>query len=580
MKSSSKGPAERPHGHRDRRRPGVLAVAAVGAVLLAGRAPAQPAPGLPKVSASAEVSILGVDVVVTGKDGRPVHGLQAADVEVLHGGRAVAITNFHEERDLGTGAGPVPGPRNPSASASGEAPSEPATRRPPRHIVVFVDRLYLPEPGVRKDVFDGLKDFLGKSLAPGDEAMIVSWGDSVRIVRTFTGDLDELGRTLDAVARRAARLDAQAGELDQLAAQDLWFRSVAEAAGTSAPDAGSTDLSRQVAEAQAYNVMKAKTAALRGLVALMAGMDGRKALVLVSHRFSRYPGREYAPAGAGSAVGLGRERDGRPLLEALAEAANASGVTLYGVFPYDLESMPSAADSWTSYPTVTGVPVSARNDAIWSNEMAGLDFVTGRTGGLTAGHPGLLPGFLETVESDLGSYYSIGFPASGGGRPASVTVRVKRPGLEARTRKTVAERTAEEQMSDRALANLFAPDERATIPISIVAGEAKPKGRKFRIPIEVKIPVGLLVRSAGQASTTGRFSVFVVAASPNGDFSGVTRRRQAFEVKRGEEEAARNSHLTYTLEVESEVPEPRISLGVWDEVGGESGFALVGRRRG
>jgi hypothetical protein len=276
----------------------------------------------------------------------------------------------------------------------------------------------------------------------------------------------------------------------------------------------------------------------------------------------------------------GRERDGRPLLEALSEAANASGVTLYGVFPYVLDSMPSAANSRTLNPGLTSGTLAAGDDAVWINQMAGLDFVTGRTGGLTAGHPGELAGLLGKVETDLGSYYSIGFPAPGRTKAAAVIVRVRRPGLDARTRRTVAERTAEEQLSDRALANLFSPDERSRIAISVVVGEAKAKGGKYRIPIEVRIPVGSLARLPGPTSTHGKFSVFVVAATPSGDFSEVTRRRQTFEVRPGEVEKARNAHLTYTLEVESDAPAPRISLGVWDEVGGEAGFALVGSRKG
>jgi VWFA-related protein len=556
-----------------------IALLAVGTVLPSGRTPAQPASELPRHSASAEVSILGIDVVVTDRDGRPVHGLKAEDFEVLRGGKAVAITNFREERSLD--AVPGPGAATEEAVPTAAAGAEPGAARLPRRVVVFVDRLYLPEPDRRQQLFGGLRDFLARSLGPGDEAMIVSWGDAVRVVRSFTGDLDELGATIDAVARRAARLDGEAAELDELAARDFWFESVAqETGGRSASDAGATDLSREVAALQAYNTMKAKTTALRGLIALMAGMEGRKSLVIVAHHFGRYPGREYFVEPRGTPSGQGRERDARPLLEDLAEAANASGVTLYGIYPYDRVAMASAADSIVRNPGPTSGAYGSGLDAIWTNEMAGLDLVTGRTGGSTAGHPGDLPRFLEQVVTDLGSFYSIGFPATGGTRPAAVKVRVRRAGLDVRTRATVAERTAEDQLSDRTLANLFAPDARSTISISVVGGDAEPKGKRFRIPIEVRIPVGSLVRRPGPKSTHGRFSVFVVVATPNGDFSGVTRRRQTFEVRRGEEETAGASHLTYAFEVESDVPEPRISLGVWDELGGEAGFALLGRRKG
>lgn len=579
MESSSKRLAIRRRERPDRQGRVLVLLLVAGTVLPAGRAPAQPAPELPRQSASAEVSILGIDVVVTDRDGRPVHGLRVEDFEVLRGGRAVAITNFREERSLEMAPGPEKVAE--TAAPTSSSGSERDAVRLPRRVVVFVDRLYLPEPDRRQQLFGGLRDFLARTLGPGDEAMIVSWGDSVRVVRSFTGDLDELGTTIDAVARRAARLDGEAAELDELAARDFWFESVAQETGSgSSSDAGATDLSREIAALQAYNTMKAKTTALRGLIALMAGMEGRKSLVLVAHHFGRYPGREYYVDPRGTVAGQGRERDARPLLEELAEAANASGVTLYGIYPYDRVAMASAADSAVRNPGPTSGAYGSGLDAIWTNEMAGLDLVTGRTGGSTAGHPGDLPRFLEQVATDLDSFYSIGFSATGGTRPAAVKVRVKRAGLDVRTRATVAERTAEDQLSDRALANLFAPDARSSIPISVVGGEAEPKGKGFRIPIEVRIPVGSLVRRPGPTSTHGTFSVFVVVATPNGDFSGVTRRRQRFEVRRGEEEKATSSHLTYTLEVESDVREPRISLGVWDEVGGEAGFALLGRRRG
>lgn len=576
MRSSSKGLA----GSLRALRSSTLAAATASfAVLPAGRAPAQPASDAPRVSASAEVSILGIDVVVTDRNGKPVHGLKASDFELLHGGKPVAITNFHEERELAE----APRPAAPDA-ASAAAPANPAPEaasvRPPRRIVVFLDRLYIPEPNRRRALFDGVKGLLAKSLAgPGDEAMVVSWGDSVRVVRSFTDDLVALDETLDAVARRVARLDSEANEIAELASRDFWFDSVAAdpRVGTTV---GSTELSREIAALQAYNTMKAKVTALRGLVALMAGMEGRKSLVLVAHHFGRHPGREYYVGPRGGLVGFPQERDGQPLLEELAAAANASGVTLYGIYPYDNVAMVSAADAASLNPSTSSGAYGSGTDAIWMNEMAGLDFVTEKTGGTTAPHPGQLPRFLDQVAGDLGSFYSLGFPASGATRPGAVKVRVRREGLTARTRATVAERTAEQQLTDRALANLFAPDENSRIGISVVAGEAKPSGKKYRIPLEVRIPTGALVRLPGPAATHGKFSVFVVAATPKGGFSEVTRRRQTFEVKRGEEKKADGSHLTYTLEVESDAPAPRISLAVWDEIGGEAGFALVGKRKG
>ncbi len=539
---------------------------------------AQPASDAPRISASAEVAILGIDVVVTGPDRKAVHGLTAADFDVFYGGKAVAITNFHEERNAADGL-PETAPGGTPGTPGGEPEARPKTQRLPRRMVVFIDRVFLPEPFRREQVFDGLKDCLQKALGPGDEAMVVSWGDSLQIVHSFSSDLNELGKTIDAVARQAARLDAFSLELDELASRDFWFMGVDEALKrpAAAPGSGAADTSRQIAAMQAYASMKAKVTALRGLIALMAGMDARKSLVIVAHRFGRWPGQEYFAGPRMSFPVPLAERDAQPLLQELVDAANASGVTLYGIYPYDNVAMISAADSAVHSPGMTGGTFGQGADANWLNEMSGLDFVSDKTGGSTAGHPGELPRFLEQVTHDLGSFYSLGFPASGKTKPQAVKVRVKRDGLTVRTRASVAERTPEVQLRDRTLANLFEADGNARIPISLTVGVAKPNGKKYRVPLEVRIPVRSLVRvPAPPAATRGKFSVFVVAAVPNGNFTEVTRRRQEFLVRREEEEKAQDSHLTYTLDVEGAAPALRISLAVWDEIGGEAGFGRTG----
>jgi hypothetical protein len=74
MKSSSNGASasRKPYGGSARKVLVMLTVAA--AVLDAGRVAAQPASDAPRIAASAEVSILGVEVVVTDRNGKSVHG--------------------------------------------------------------------------------------------------------------------------------------------------------------------------------------------------------------------------------------------------------------------------------------------------------------------------------------------------------------------------------------------------------------------------------------------------------------------------------------------------------------------------
>jgi hypothetical protein len=55
----------------------------------------------PPITEKIEVSVVNVDVTVTGADGQPVWGLSADDFEIFDDGRRQAITNFYVVEDSG-----------------------------------------------------------------------------------------------------------------------------------------------------------------------------------------------------------------------------------------------------------------------------------------------------------------------------------------------------------------------------------------------------------------------------------------------------------------------------------------------
>ncbi|HYN40878.1 MAG TPA: hypothetical protein VE129_03800, partial [Thermoanaerobaculia bacterium] len=268
--------------------------------------------------------------------------------------------------------------------------------------------------------------------------------------------------------------------------------------------------------------------------------------------------------------------DTKKLLEDVTRTANANGVTLYTVFPAGMDvPVPSAADPVLSNPGLNAQPLGGREKIALSNELEALDFVSARTGGVTAVGVGNLPKFIDRISADLDSWYSLGYPAPpGGGNATGVSVRVMNRKLNVRVRKTLLEKTAEEQMRDRVLAHLFQPDARARIPIKVEATLASNTG-KFRMKIEVKVPIASLVLLPNAKGAAGSFSVFVASVGPKGDFSEVTRRSQPFEIPEAELETAKTGYYTYELEVMTSGPDARLCVGVWDEKGNEAGFAVV-----
>ncbi len=547
----------------------LLFSAAVLNVALPAAQAAPPTP--PRATASVELSLTNLDVVVTDAKGDPVRGLVAADFEVRHDGRPVQLTNFSEIRlDGGTA---------PEASAStAEEPSTSPAKPPRRRVVFFFDRLYLPEPGIREPLFDSVRSLVGETLDEGDDVMIVTWERSIRTVLPFTDDLDALRRALGRIEERCARPGPEETDYAILEQEQAWFESLAADPRIGAV-AGDSELTAEMIARQAFFEMQAKAAALKGLAATLGGADGRKVLVLVSHRFSRYPGLEFLIRGATDTQQIlasrHRLQDARRLLDDVSKAANANGVTLYGLFPDAFEGlgMVSAARSG-------GPPQGIAKDALLQNEIEALDIVASATGGVVLAGGGNVGRLVERVSRDLQSWYSLGYPSqTGTGRAAAVSVRVKGRDLTVRTRRAIVEKSIEEQMSDRVLAHLFQPDERARIPITASLVGLKPEKGKNVLRLEVRIPIGSLALLPTAKGVGGVFSIFVASVAPEGDFSTVNRLNQPFEIPETDLEKAKAGHYTYELDVVAKSSEARIAIGVWDERSNEAGFALVAPSR-
>lgn len=543
------------------------ALASLGAALLLPGGAASQAT-VPRVTSSVELSLVSVDVVVTGKDGRPVEGLTAADFIVHHGKKPVEITNFREERPAPARAVPSPAAAPAASPAPSSAPppaaDEPATTEAPRvrrHVVLFVDHLALPDQREREQVFGALKRLVRTTVQPGDGVMVVSWKYGVRTSWPFTDDVALLEREIDAVAEGANRLDHRSQD-------DLALFAATEAFSVWAGVPPDTRLSRNLSVEEAWNEFKGKASALKGLVATMAGLEGRKVLVIASRSFSRRPGVEFS----------GTRVDTGPLLDEIAARANAAGVTIHSLYAAAWESeMPNVSDSRFVNPRIAGSSTTAQADNRRLNELASLDVISSRTGGVLVGTTMESSLFADRVAGDLVHWYSVGYPVPAGA-PASaeVSVRVNRPGVSVRTRREVVERSADQRIEDRLLANLFRADPNARLPIAVSTGEPKKEKKKLWVATAlVRVPVKHLVLVPGSDGHRGAVSVFWVSAGPTGLFSDVRRERHEVLLPADSAGPSSTTVLSWESRIESTDPTARVSIAVWDEVGGEAGFRVL-----
>ncbi|MBV9496434.1 MAG: VWA domain-containing protein, partial [Acidobacteria bacterium] len=271
-----------------------IAITLFAFVSLGASAP-QREPQLPHIGGETiEVSLVNLDVIVTNRRGERVHGLTAADFEVLEDGKPRDISNFTEFRSQRTAeaaASPV----------ANELPAAPAPvqgeARPKRTIILFVDQVRL-EPFKRDAVFAAMKQMLRDSVSPGDAVSILTWHGEPVTALEATDDLAKVDAALDEIAKGTTGVAGDpTADLRRSAVANIEFYRTKM---NSARDRGyAIDLNSFMPPLDAYEAaiwlkaeMKRKAQAMKAMMNGFAGTPGRKILILASHRLSRTAGAE------------------------------------------------------------------------------------------------------------------------------------------------------------------------------------------------------------------------------------------------------------------------------------------------
>jgi hypothetical protein len=322
--------------------------------------------------------------------------------------------------------------------------------------------------------------------------------------------------------------------------------------------------------------MKRKVAALRSVLAELGGLEGRKVLVVASHRLSLNPGFEFflskrldretdVPTDA-------REFDARELLLDLAQAANGYGVTLHGLYPEAGGDLELSVIERTK-PTFTGPASTRRGMEIDGNESAGLHLAVDDTGGLVGLGVEAAPEILSRMSQDLDSYYSFGFAPPGGGPAKKIELRPRNAALVVRTRRAFVERSPEERMSDRVVSNLFGALKSPRFPLAARITGTAPAGKKgLQISFEVRIPAAALALLPAAGGRRARVSAYV-AILDGGDVTAATPVTRDFTLPDGVPDEA--AHVTYVGQVVTAGASPLISIGILDETSKEAGFDRI-----
>ena len=534
-----------------------------------------------KLVETIEVRVTNVDVVVTDRQGNPVSGLTRNDFEIYEDGKKQVLTNFYEVRPKSVNV-PVTAESQANtdvvlAEAVDEIPRELRQRR----IVFFIDN-YSLHPFKRNEVLTAIDRFFQRLLQPGDEATIVVWNRGLQTIAPFSADMDILKTALEGYARNNAGGATLQADRDRLRTRVQALYDEARFGRLSPPQAHAQSISmvRSYAD-EIFASEKALLSAMGTMISTLAGVDGKKVFVFAGAQLPDKPAADmfqyvdqlFTPilrTTSVSFIGESSMRSIGPLLQKLAQQANADGVTLYMIDASDQTKMVQADPESTDFmdPTIEFLD--------FANTATAFSSLARSTGGISLGRTNNFDLAMRTVARDLDAYYSLGYrpgdQTRSGARNVSVKVRV--PGLRVRSRLTYSTKTGDTQIGDKVVANIFHTSLKSEIDVRVQVGTPQPHDRNvYKVPMQITFPAALTLLPDGENNLQGGFNVFLAVGNDSGGRSPISNRAHPIRLPASAEQTWRQKPIVYTTEVLVRKGESFLSVAVVDQITNTTGYA-------
>jgi VWFA-related protein len=543
-----------------------IAALLCAATALAQQPQPQPSTEVPKLTETMDIRVINVDVVVTDKKGNPIPGLTKDDFDLYENGVPKKISNFYEvEGKKAVNVAITPAPDAKPVAAQREEIPENMRRR----IIFYIDNLSLA-PFNRNRVFKEMKEFAKTVLRPGDEAMVATFNRSMKIRLPFTRDPGAIQTTLDTIAGESAM-----GISNRSESHDVIKRIQDD-----------DNLDDAIAQARSYSEsvnhdLRQSVESLNALMSTLAGVEGKKILVLTTEGFQMQPGREMfylidevgrEKGWNGSTMLEGMTFDASSQIQSIAKTANANGITLYTIHAGGL----GAANEGMMADQQKATPYIVSQTAV-SNSTDSLQLMADMTGGLASINTNNYAKAFKDIARDLDAYYSLGYRAGTErvDRQRNLDVRVKNRNYIVRNRQTFVEKSTYAEMNDRVIANLLYKTKANDMHILVKTGTPVAQDELFRVPVEIQIPMESLTLLPQGEAYMGGFSVYCAVANKDGDMSDVSRQQHQIRVPSTDYPKLKGKYYAYSLDMLMEPGPNRISIGVMDDVSNTTGFDRV-----
>ena len=545
-------------------------LALLGATIGAGQQPAPESPGgqapaePPPVTFRVEVNYVEVDAVVTDAQGNQVSNLTLDDFEVLEDGRPQKVTAFSLV-DI-----PIERAERPLFAAAPIEPDVQSNETPDgRLYLIVLDDLHTTFSNTPR-VKVALRQFLERNFGTNDRAAVVYTSGRGQDGQDFTNNPRLLMASIDRFTGRnlasatAERFSGGTGTCG------------IPRSGTSGISAGA-GLSNDPCEAERGFNARTALSGIRKLAEFMAGVRGRrKTMLLVSEGIS-YDIYDIFNNRSASVV-VDETRD------AIA-AATRGNVSIYAIDPRGLAGFDDLA-------AFGGPPEGLRNESPARGILSELQLsqnslrtIADETGGFAAVNRNDFTDAFARIVRENSSYYLLGYYPTNDrrdGRFRRIEVRVKRPGLQVRSRRGYVAPRGRPPAQARTTGStsvavvatreaIGSPIPVGGVPMTVFAAPFKGTAPNAVVALAIEVRVDQFRLTQGNGTMNGRAEVAFNAIDREGKVRGTGS--HAVDITLKPETLARTQSLRLVSQLELPPGQYQLRVAVGEE-GGRNGSVL------
>jgi VWFA-related protein len=522
-----------------------------------------------------ELTVVNLVVSVTDRDGDPVTDLTVDDFEVYQDGKLKPVTNFQVytkdvfKRYFASGPALAPDLETPPTDVSEFEPQ-------PVYLVMYVDHYNLNSMD-RNRVLSQMGRFVRENVKPPVQMMVVSRLQSPQVIQDFTSDSEQVIEELRSMRKNSA--NRASIERDRANLVQTMQSREHNPSNLNDPIQVRSQIRNLIREETTS--LRSSLSALREIITMLSGLEGKKAIVYVSNGLPMVPGidlyQTYASTfGDDSAFAEAVTNDQSRLFESLVSAANAQDVTFYTIDAGGLRAAGVATAEYSDSEDMRAASIGRQN------YLDSLRFIADGTGGLAIIDTNDVRTRLDRVEQDLFTYYSIGYPLqqSGADKVHDIKVRLPaHPDYEVRYRRRIVEKSLATRVQEKVVSGLRLEVDDNPMNIQLTPGSTVlASAERWTLPLKVSFPVSSIAMVPEGDDYVSRLVLFVAARDSEGGQSEVVQQNHEVRVPAGSIERAQDHRFKIDVSLLMKEGSHTVSVGLLDQVTHQSSYQTIKTR--